>query len=263
MAKFESYEQGTPSWIEHSSPDPQASKEFYGQLFGWGFEDNPMTDDDGTDMGTYSIAKIEEDRVAGLGPVMAEGQPSSWGVYLAAADVDAAVEKAADAGGQVLAGPMDIPDQGRMAWVADPVGAAVGLWQDKGFAGSQRANEHGTNTWNELVTADAAKATPFYEQVLGLQAEQMEMEGSPEPYTTFNVAGRPVGGTTSPQAEGIPPHWNVCFNVDDCDATASRAKELGGQEVAAPFDVPDIGRIAVLADPQGATFSLMQNPPEA
>jgi predicted enzyme related to lactoylglutathione lyase len=150
-----------------------------------------------------------------------------------------------------------------MAWVADPVGAAVGLWQDQGFAGSQRANEHGTNTWNELICTDAERATPFYDQVLGLQAQQLDMEGSSEPYTTFNVAGRPVGGTMAPQADGVPPHWNVYFQVDDTDATASRARELGGQEVVAPFDIPGIGRMAVLTDPQGATFNLMQDPAEA
>jgi predicted enzyme related to lactoylglutathione lyase len=262
MARFDSYLQGTPSWIEHSSADPQASKEFSGQLFGWDFEDNPMTGDGGEDLGTYSIAKLQDDRIAGLGPVMAEGQPSSWGVYLAADDVDDAVAKAQQAGGQVLAEPMDIPEQGRMAWVADPTGAPVGLWQDKGFAGSQRANEHGTNIWNELVTSDLARATPFYDQVLGLQAEAMDMEGSPEPYTVLNVDGRAVAGTSAPQGEGVPPHWNVNFNVDDADAAVARALELGGTAVVAPFDVPGIGRLAVLQDPQGAAFVLMQNPPE-
>lgn len=259
MAKFDKYDQGTPSWIEHSSADPQASKEFYGQLFGWTFEDSAMTSEDGQDMGVYSIAKIDDDRIAGLGPIMAEGQPSSWGVYLAADDVDDAVAKAQQAGGQVLAEPMDIPEQGRMAWVADPSGAAVGLWQNKGFAGSERANEHGTNIWNELVTPNLDQAAPFYDQVLGLKTEAMDMDGTA--YTTFNVDGRPVGGSMAPQMEGIPPHWNVNFNVDDADAIVAKAGELGASTLAEPFDIAGIGRIAVLADPQGASFVVMQNPP--
>ena len=260
MAKFDKYDQGTPSWIEHSSADPQASKEFYGQLFGWNFEDNPMTGDDGEDLGVYSIAKLDEDRIAGLGPVMGEGQPSSWGVYLAADDVDDAVSKAQQAGGQVLAEPMDIPEQGRMAWVADPTGAPVGLWQDKGFAGSQRANEHGTNIWNELVTADVTQAAPFYDQMLGLKTETQDMGGTV--YTTFNVGGRAVGGSMVPQADGIPAHWNVNFNVDDADSIVAQAQQLGASTIAEPFDVPGIGRLAVLQDPQGASFVVMQNPPE-
>jgi predicted enzyme related to lactoylglutathione lyase len=260
MAKFESYEQGVPSWIEHSSPDPQASKQFYGQLFGWDFDDEPMNDEQGNQLGVYSLAKIQGDRVAGLGPVMSPEQPSSWGVYLAADDVDDAVQKAQANGGEVLVPAMDVGEHGRMAWVKDPVGAAVGLWQAKSMPGSERANEHGTNIWNELVTADAGSATPFYDQMLGIKADQMDMGGR-QTYTTFNVGGRSVGGTMAPQTEGVPPHWNVYFNVDDADAAVAKAKDLGAQEIAPAFDVPGVGRMAVLQDPQGAMFNLMQNPP--
>ncbi|MBA3781993.1 MAG: VOC family protein [Nocardioides sp.] len=263
MAAFDSYLQGTPSWIEHSSADPEASKNFYGDLFGWQYDDQPMMDGD-TQVGNYAMAQIQGASVAGVGSQFGDavGQPASWGVYLAADDVDAAVARARDAGGQVLAEPLDVGDQGRMAWVADPVGAAIGLWQAGTFPGSQRANEHGTNIWNELVTADADRATPFYDQVLGITAESMPMGDEGDPYTTLNVDGRSVAGISPPQNDGIPPHWNVCFNVDDADQIAARTSELGGQQVIAPFDVPGIGRIAVLTDPQGATFSLMQNPKE-
>jgi predicted enzyme related to lactoylglutathione lyase len=126
--------------------------------------------------------------------------------------------------------------------------------------GSERANEHGTNIWNELVTADAGSATPFYDQVLGIKADQLDMGGG-QTYTTFNVGGRSIGGTMAPQIEGVPPHWNVYFNVDDADATVAKAKDLGAQEVAPASDVPGVGRMAVLQDPQGAMFNLMQNPP--
>jgi uncharacterized protein len=261
MAKFDKYEQGTPSWIEHSSSDQKASKEFYGQLFGWEFEDNPMTGDDGAEMGTYSIAMIDGDSIAGLGPVMSDGALPSWGVYLASDDVDAAVKQAQEAGGQVLAGPMDVPAQGRMAWVSDPAGAAVGLWQEQGFAGSQRANEHGTNIWNELVTPDFDNAAQFYAATLGMGIEQQDMPDGSGAYSMLTVGGKTVAGSMTPQAAGVPPHWNVYFNVDDVDASVAKAKELGAVEIAPAFDVEGIGRMAVLADPQGAAFNLMQNPP--
>ncbi|QIK74827.1 VOC family protein [Nocardioides piscis] len=262
MAKFDRYDQGTPSWIEHTSADPQASKEFYGQVFGWDFEESTMTGDDGQDLGSYSIAKLGDDRVAGLGPVMDGAQPSSWGVYLAADDVDDAVAKAQQAGGQVLAEPMDVPDQGRMAWVADPTGAPVGLWQDKGFAGCQRANEHATLIWNELETPDLDRAAPFYGAVLGLTTETIEMPGSPEPYVMLNANGRSVAGLTPPPAPDVPAHWNVSFNVDDVDAAVAHASELGATTITPAFDVEGVGRLAVLQDPQGASFVLMQNPPD-
>jgi uncharacterized protein len=261
MAKFDTYAQGTPSWIEHSSTDQRASKEFYGQLFGWDFEDSPMTGENGEDMGSYSIAMIDGDRIAGLGPVMGDEVPPSWGVYLATDDVDAAVRQADEAGGQLLAGPMDVPETGRMAWVSDPTGAAVGLWQEQGFAGSQRANEPGTSIWNELVTPDFDKAAPFYAATLGMGTEQQDMPDGSGKYSMFTVGGKTVAGSMEPQVAGVPPHWNVYFNVDDVDASVAKAKDLGAQEIHPAFDVEGIGRMAVLADPQGAAFNLMQNPP--
>lgn len=261
MAKFDKYDQGTPSWIEYSSPDQEASKQFYGQLFGWDYADNPMTDEQGNDMGTYSIAQLQGDQVAGLGPVMAPDQPASWGVYLATDDVDAAVEKARQAGGQVAVEPMDVPDQGRMAWIQDPAGASVGLWQEKGFVGSVRANEPGTNIWNELTVADPPTTGQFYSDVLGLTVQQQDMGPDSPPYTMFAVGEKAVAGTMELQPD-MQPHWNVYFNVEDVDATIARAKELGASEFAPAFDVLGQGRFGYLRDPQGASFNLQQNPPQ-
>jgi uncharacterized protein len=238
MAKFESYLQGTPSWVEHSSPDPQASKAFYGDLFGWAYDDQPMGEE--PDAGIYSLALVEGDQVAGLGAQMGEqqGAPASWGVYLAADDVDQAVAKAKDAGGQVLAPPMDVGPAGRMAWLADPQGAAVGLWQGGELKGSQRANEPGTNIWNELTVADIDAASGFYEQVLGLKPTKVDMGPDSPTYTTFDVDGRAVAG--SMQLDGdMKPHWNVYFNVDDVDATMARAQELGATVPTRRSTCPD------------------------
>ncbi|WP_295657197.1 VOC family protein [uncultured Nocardioides sp.] len=263
MARFDSYPQGTPSWIEHSGPDPEASKQFYAGLFGWQYDDRPMHDGE-TVIGTYSMARVEGDVVAGLSPRFGQDADSdaSWGVYLAADDVDTAVARAREAGGRVEVEPVDVGEEGRMAWVHDPVGALVGLWQGRSFAGSQRANEHGTTTWNELVTGEGERALPFYEAVLGVTAGVVPMGDGAEPYTTLEVQGRSVGGIMAPHGDGEPAHWNVYFHVDDADEAARRTVELGGQQVVAPFDVPGIGRMAAMADPQGARFNLMQPPAE-
>lgn len=258
MPKIESYAQGTPSYIELQTPDQQAAKTFYGSLFGWEVDEVPL-DDQGN---VYMTAALQGDSVAGIGGQMAElaGHPAFWGVYLAVDDVDATTARVADAGGKVEAGPFDVMQHGRMAAIQDPTGARVNLWQARNHIGTARANEPGTPIWNELVTPDAATATQFYTDVLGVGWETTEMEGGS--YTCLVAGGRQVGGVMPPPMEGIPPHWNVYFNVESADDTVRRVQELGGNVVAPAFDVPGVGRMAVVADPQGAMFSLMQNPSE-
>lgn len=256
MPKFESYVQGTPSYVELMTPDQAAAKEFYGQLFGWQVEDMPMGDD------YYVTASLEGDAVCGIAGQMPElaGHPAFWGVYLAVDDVDATTAKVEPAGGKIEAGPFDVMELGRMSSIQDPTGARVNLWQAGQHLGTVRANEPGTPIWNELMTPDVPTATKFYSDVLGVRWDTMAMEGGD--YTTLVVGDRPVGGAMVPPMEGIPPHWNVYFNVESVDQSVAQAVELGGAVVAPAFDVGGVGRMAVLADPQGAMFNLMQSPTE-
>jgi predicted enzyme related to lactoylglutathione lyase len=253
MVKIDSYAQGTPSYVELVTPDQEAAKEFYGQLFGWELEDVPL---DGSSY--YVAASKEGDAVAGIaGPMPGmEDHPAFWAVYLTVDDVDAVVAKVADAGGTVDASPFDVMDLGRMAAVSDPTGARVNLWQARATIGTVRANEPGTPVWNELVTPDVARATAFYKDVLGVDWEEMSM-GEGASYTCLVVDGRQVAGAMPPQMEDVPPHWNVYFNVEDVDAAIEKATSLGATVVAPAFDVPTVGRLAVLTDPQGGMFNLM------
>lgn len=257
MPKFESYVQGTPNYVELMTPDQKAAKEFYGQLFGWQVEEMPMGGDD-----YYVTASLEGDAVAGIAGQMPElaGHPAFWGVYLAVDDVDATTAKVEPAGGKVEAGPFDVMELGRMSSIQDPTGARVNLWQAGQHIGTARANEPGTPIWNELMTPDLPTATKFYSDVLGVGWDTMAMENGD--YTTLVVEDRPVGGAMVPPMEGIPPYWSVYFNVESVDQTVAQALELGGTAVAPAFDVGGVGRMAVLSDPQGAMFNLMQNPAE-
>jgi len=178
-----------------------------------------------------------------------------WNTYLAVDSADDAVAKVEAAGGQVAMAPFDIMDAGRMAFVIDPSGAAVALWQADQHIGAGLVNEPGTVMWNELITDDPAAAA-FYEQVLGVTTAPM---GDPAfgDYTLFLVNGEMVGGTVAPQMPGVPNHWHVYFAVTGADATVAKAAELGGSVLAEPFDTP-VGRMAVISDPQGATFSILQ-----
>jgi uncharacterized protein len=258
-----SYAQGTPNWVDLQTTDQSAAKQFYAGLFGWTYDDQPMPGGEGGEASAvYSMAMLGDKTVAAIAPqpadMAAAGAPPMWNTYIAVDNVDDAVARVEAAGGQVAMAPFDIMDAGRMAFVMDPGGAGVALWQANQHIGATLVNEPGTVTWNELVTSDHS-ATKFYEQVLGMTTSTMDM-GQGE-YTLFNVGGQMVGGSTPPQMEGVPNHWYVYFAVEDADATAAKAKALGGAVLAEPFDTP-VGRMAAVRDPQGATFSIIKPAPQ-
>ena len=248
-----SYAQGTPNWVDLQTTDQGAAKAFYAGLFGWTYDDQPMGEG-----AVYSMALLGSDPVAAIAPqspeLKAAGAPSMWNTYIAVDSVDDVTAKVEGAGGQVAMQPFDIMEAGRMSFVLDPSGAAVAFWQANRHIGASRVNEHGTITWNELITTDPG-AAKFYEQVLGMTTSAMDMGQGV--YTLFEVGGTQVGGTTEPQMPGVPNHWHVYFAVDDADAAVARALETGGTVLVEPFDSP-VGRIAVLQDPQGAIFSIIK-----
>ena len=255
MPKRTEYAQGTPDWVDLQTTDQSAAKQFYASLFGWSYDDNPMPQG-----GVYSMATVNGETVAAIAPMppgAPEGMPSMWNTYIAVDDVDVAVEKVATAGGQVLMGPVDIGDAGRMAFVADPTGPAVGLWQANRHIGATLVSEPGALIWNELITDNPDSALAFYEAVVGLTHSPMEMAPG-QNYTLLKVGGTDVGGCMEPPMPGVPNHWHVYFAVDDADATATKAVEGGGQVMVEPFDIPSVGRSAVLTDPQGAVFSVLK-----
>ncbi len=252
-----SYAQGTPNWVDLQTSDQDAAKAFYAGLFGWTYDDQPMPEG-----AVYSMATLGGHSVAAIAPqqpeMMAAGVPPMWNTYLATDSVDDAVAKAEAAGGKVAMAPFDVVDAGRMAFVLDPAGAAVALWQAYQHIGASLVNEPGTVIWNELLTTEPNVVT-FYADVLGVTTSAMDM-GAGE-YTLFEVGGQMVGGTTAPQMPGVPSHWHVYFAVADADAAAAKVTELGGSILAEPFDTP-VGRIAVVSDPQGAVFSVIKSAPQ-
>lgn len=254
MPERTSYPQGTPSWVDLPTSDQAAAKAFYAGLFGWTYDDQPMPQGQ-----VYAMARLGDDNVAAIAPqppeMAAAGAPPMWNTYIAVDSVDDAVGRVPAAGGQVAMAPFDVMDAGRMAFVLDPGGAAVGLWQASGHIGATLVNEAGTVGWNELITADPSASVGFYQQVAGMTTSVMDMGG--DKYTLFEVDGAMVGGTTPPPMPGTPNHWHVYFMVADADASVAKATELGGSVLVAPFDTP-VGRMSVLRDPQGAVFSIMQ-----
>lgn len=250
------YAPGTPSWVELSSSDADASAAFYSELMGWSAtEPGPVEE-----TGGYRMFQRGDKRVAGLMPHMQEGQPTAWSTYISVADADDTAGKVKDAGGSVIVEPMDVMDLGRMAFFSDPAGAVFGVWQPKTFAGADLVNEPGSVCWNEVLTRDSETGKRFYAAVFGWDAGRPGFEGAPETYVVWQVDGQPVGGMMEMNeafpAE-VPPHWEVCFAVPDCDAVVNKGRDLGATATFEPMDMP-IGRFAGLIDPQGASFTVMK-----
>lgn len=281
MPERDGYIPGVPCWIDTSQPDPEAAVAFYSGLFGWELADVMPPDSEGK----YYIARIRDLDVAAVGSVPANAPPmATWNTYVWVESADQTAAKVLDAGGKALMEPFDVMDAGRMGVCADPEGAVFCLWQANEHKGARLVNEAGTLTFNGLNTRDVAGAKSFYGSVFGWQtlalggAEMWTLPGygdhleqsDPDIRKRMAEVGAPSGfedavasitQIADDQPE-IPAHWDVTFAVDDADAIAARATELGGKVVLPPFDAPWV-RMAIIADPQGATFIASKFVPES
>jgi uncharacterized protein len=246
---------GTPCWVDVSVDDVPKAVAFYQSLFGWDITVG------GPEVGGYSIARSGGRIVAGLGPKMGPAEaPSAWMTYLATDDADATAAKIKGAGGQLLAEPMDVMSEGRMAIAMDRAGAAFGLWQGGHTTGIGLANEPGSLTWTEHLSREFDASKAFYQAVFGYEYQDMSGEGFT--YAMIMVDGHEVGGIGA-YPEGtpteVPAAWSSYFQVTDTDAAVAKVTELGGSVVQPVRDSP-YGRIGVVADNHGAVFSLITPP---
>ena len=243
---------GTPCWVDVSVDDVPKAIAFYRALFGWDIELG------GPEVGGYSIAHQDGRIVAAVSPKMgAPDAPSVWTTYLATDDADATAAKIKGAGGQLLAEPMDVMEEGRLAVAMDPAGAVFGLWQGGNTTGLGVANEPGALAWNEHMSRDFDGSKAFYQAVFGYGYQDMSSDGFK--YATLMLDGQIVGGIGEYPAEtpaAVPAAWATYFAVTDTDAAVATVTELGGSVVQSPRDSP-YGRVAVVADNDGAVFSLI------
>lgn len=257
MSEMSSYAPGTFCWVEVGTTDAAAASKFYTQLFGWEAEkvmDGPE--------GNYVMLRQGGKEVAGLYQMSPEqssqGIPPHWLSYVSVADATQGAKKAASLGGKVIMEAFDVMDVGRMALVQDPTGAMLALWQPKRHIGARLVNEPASLCWNELATTNPEAARKFYTALFDWKPQEQDL--GPMKYTTFLNGDRPNGGMLEMTAEwtGTPPHWMPYIAVRDCDRTVAKAQELGGTVCVPPEDIPNIGRFAVLQDPQGAVFSVIR-----
>jgi hypothetical protein len=259
MPEFKKHAPGAFCWAEVGTVKTARTKAFYSELFGWSYEDRPAGE-----FGVYTMCKLGGKELAGLyempPDLLKQGIPPHWMSYIAVASAEAACEKIQKHGGKVQQGPFDVMDVGRMAICQDPTGATFSVWQAKAHGGAGIMGENGTPCWFELATKGVERAEKFYCDVFGWSVKKGTDAGFV--YREISPPGSPMpqGGMMelSPQHGPVPPHWLIYFTVDDCDADVSRARALGGKVVAAPMDIPKVGRFAVLADPAGATFAIIK-----
>ena len=245
MSERNGYEPGVPCWVDTWQGDAGAAAGFYTQLFGW----EAARGDD------YSMFRLRGREVAGLGGQAIE--PVAWTTYVQVDDAAAAAQRVTEAGGSVLREPFDSLEGGRIAVVADPAGAVLGLWQLGEHRGAELVNEPGAWAMSVLTQPDPQRAKAFYRAALGWEAEAFG------PATLFRLPGYVGGEPQQPvprdviavMTEGGPARWTPGFWVHDADAAAARAAELGGEVLAPPADT-GVGRTALLADPAGAVFSI-------
>lgn len=281
MPERDGYIAGVPCWVDTSQPVPEAAVDFYSGLFGWEFEDLMPSESEGR----YFIARIRGGDVAAVGSLPEEAPPRAvWNTYVWVQSADETAAKVVQAGGKVLMAPFDVMDAGRMAVFTDPEGAVFSVWQAKRHKGARIVNEHGAVNFNGLNTRDVEGAKRFYSAVFGWRT--LMLDGGAELWTlpgygdhleqsrpglreqTVALGAPPefvdVVANISRLGEDrrdAPPHWDVTFGVDDADATAEKAAQLGGKVLVPPFDAPWV-RMTVIADPQGATFIASKFVPE-
>jgi len=240
---------GTFSWVDLTTRDGAAAKQFYGALFGWEFDDSEVPGG-----GVYTMCRLGDAMVAAISPTTEE-MPPHWNNYVTVESADEAAAKAKELGGTAVMEPFDVMEAGRMAVLQDPTGAMLCVWEPRDAIGATRVNDPGSLTWNELHTPDPGRALEFYTGLFGWNTEEMPSDEGGVAYTIVKVGERSNGGVMSAQ-QGEPPNWLPYFTVESRDGAAEKAKGLGATEL---FRIEmQMGKIAVFADPEGAAFAVFE-----
>lgn len=255
MPEKSSYVHGQISWVDLASLEPKEARRFYASVFGWTAVDREIPGGP-----PYAEFRFAGRSVGGLGQISEElrdaGAPPSWNTYVNVEDLETTTAKVEPLGGEIMVPVTRILDAGWLAFIRDPTGGSIGLWQKNRHFGARLINEPGALCWSELATRDVECAREFYHELVGWEFDQQL--SAPTKYYIVRALGHPNGGLMQMNEEwgDTPPHWAVYFSVEDTDDAVKRAEQAGGSVRVLPFDTP-VGRVATLIDPQGAVFSLI------
>jgi uncharacterized protein len=237
-------------WHDLVTPDVEAAKTFYGELFGWSF--------DVWKPGEVAFPLIVAGGRRWGGLVADPDAQAHWLGYLSVDDVDAATARVREWGGSVTLEPEDIPEIGRASVVSDPAGAVFSLFRSRGEEPTYpERTPPGGFAWDELLSTDVDAAVAFYGAVVGWRSSTMQT-----PAGVYHLLGegepQVAGAMAMPPQAQAASHWLPYVAVEDADAAAARLERLGGRNYTGMLDVQDVGRFASCADPQGAPFAFIQ-----
>ena len=256
MTEMTEYPSGVFCWVDLVAHDLVAAKRWYCELFGWTVED---ADTQGGP--PYAMFHKDGKLVAAAGQMSAEtqgaGVPPMWNNYVSVTDCAATEAKAIELGARVTVPTMQVMDSGWLCFLQDPTGAMFALWQANTHPGAQLVNAPGAFCWNELTTTDVDAAKQFY---AGLFGWEYQTDGSSSPYTSIKAGGRENGGMIPmpPDAHGMPSSWFDYFTVAELDAALQSVADTGGKLLFGPMDIEHVGRFAVVSDPWGAVFDVIE-----
>ena len=256
------HQPGMFSWADLATPDVEGSKKFYTQLLGLDFVEMPMGEQGVYVMfnkggkSVFAMFQMDESMMAQSG-----GQPF-WQSYFTVDDADATTGKAKDLGGNLIMGPFDVFDSGRMSVLSDPTGAVFSVWQPKENIGAELFGEPGALAWNELYTTDTDAASSFYGGLFGWSVRSGPSPGGE--YFEYALGDQSACGMLEIKKEWgeIPPHWSIYLAVADLDEALKSARDMGAGEVMPPMQIEDVGRICLVRDPQGAYVNFIQIDPQ-
>ncbi len=246
---------GAPIWVDLTAPRPQQARDFYAALFGWEYQT-------AQELGGYATAFSSGKKVAGLSPPppgLAGSVPAQWTIYFDTKDIVDAAERVKALGGAAFEGPIQIGDQGQAQHFSDPSGTTFGLWQDDQHGGFLQSSGPGRLIWCEYNARDLPQALDFYvpllhaasQQVPGLEYHTLHHQG--------NVFAGVAGMSKTWQAAG-QKGWTAYFYAPDVDEMVRAAEQHGASVLVAPLDTR-FGRKAMLSDPAGSVFTLMNPTP--
>ena len=251
MTEFTKHEPGTFCWTDLNTSDLDAAINLYKELFGW-----DVAKEDLPDGSVYTLFRLRGKDVAAASLLRPDqkGVPPHWNVYVTVDDAEQTAKQAEAAGGSIVAPAFDVMEYGRMAVIADPTGAIFCVWEPGTNIGAHLLGEPGAMSWTELLTNDTDKAGAFYAELFGYALTPFGPDGS---YTVFTKGETQIAGMMKPPME-MPPNWGVYFTTEDVDGVTEKVKAAGGQVYMGPEDMGEVGRISVLADPQGAAFGVIK-----
>lgn len=260
MANIDKHKPGAFCWIELGTTDANSGKKFYTSIFGWSAKDMPAGPS-----GVYTIFELQGRAAAagyGLNPTQrAQGVPPHWMLYVGVDNADTSAARATQLGGNLVMQPFDVMDAGRMAVLQDPTGAYFCLWQARRNPGIGITGVEGTLCWADLNTPDPERAKTFYSGLFNWKFSEDTDDDPPSGYLHIQNGEDFIGGVppVRPGNPQLPAHWLAYFEVKNCDASAEKARKLGAKFYLEPMSMENVGRFAVLADPQGAVFAIFQS----